>query len=126
MLETALKKIRDEIEKEKNPYVQVVGEFLTNYLEMNPGAAEKIMTEGKTIIKSLDEMKKAAREKAVNGCAVLTEQEGFEIVLKYYGIEGIPQASTPQAPVPEPKNPVQEIAENNPEINLDFDIDEYL
>jgi len=87
MIEKAVIKIRDEIEKNNNPYVQVVGEFLLKYLNNHPEAAEKIMAEDKTIMKSLDEMRKVAEKNRVGNCAVLTDEEGFKVVLKYFGIE---------------------------------------
>lgn len=88
MLEKAILKIKTEMEQNNNnSYIQIVGEFLLRYLESDPSAAEKILTEEKTIAKSLDEMRKAAEKKKVGNCAVLTDQEGFEIVFKYFGIE---------------------------------------
>lgn len=88
MLDKALSKLNAEMEEKKdNPYVQVVGKFLVNYLDMNPEAAEKILAGDKTIAKSLDEMRKVAEKKKVGNCAVLTDQEGFEVVLKYFGIK---------------------------------------
>jgi len=88
MLEKAIKKIKAEMVKNNNPYVQVVGGFLLQYLQVNPNNAEKIIQEGKTIGQSLNEMRKAAEKKKVGNCAVLTDQEGFGEVLKYFGIEG--------------------------------------
>ena len=88
MLDKAIEKIKAEIDGSKiNPYVQVVGDFLLQHLQANPSNAEKIIQEGKTIGQSLNEMKKAAEKKKVGNCAVLTDQEGFGIVLKYFGIE---------------------------------------
>lgn len=88
MLEKAVEKLRNEMSKNNNnAYIQVVGDFLLQHLKKNPEAAEQILAEDKTIIKSLDEMKKAAEKKKVGNCAVLTDQEGFEIVLKYYGMK---------------------------------------
>lgn len=88
MVERAILKIQSEMDQNKNnPYVQVVGGFILQHLEVNPDNAEKILNEEKTIIKSLDEMKKAAEKKKVGNCAVLTDQEGFEVVSKYFGID---------------------------------------
>jgi hypothetical protein len=88
MLNKAIEKIRSEMELNKNnPYVQVVGEFLLQELEVNPASAERILAEGKTVAKSLDEMRKEAEKKKVGNCAVLTDKEGFAIVLKYFGID---------------------------------------
>lgn len=87
MLTEAKKKINDEIVRGDNPYVKVVGEFLLKQLEKNPAAAEKILAENKTIMKSLDVMKKEAKKNKVGDCAVLTDEEGFAIVLDYFEIE---------------------------------------
>ena len=48
-----------------------------------------------------------ARKKAHNGCAVLTEEEGFEIVCNYYGINHYPDGriivnTTPPVPAAKP------------------------
>lgn len=88
MLEKAILKLQSEIGKGNNPYITVIGEFLIQHIKSNPAAAEKIMQADKTIAKSLDAMKEAAKKKAVGGCAMLTDQEGFQIVLKYFGISG--------------------------------------
>ena len=88
MVQEAIKKINDEMDKEKtNPFVRVIGNILLEYLDVDPGAAEKIINKDKAIGKSLDEMRKLAETKKVGNCAMLTDQEGFEIVLKYYDIE---------------------------------------
>ncbi|HCF71976.1 MAG TPA: hypothetical protein DER33_10420 [Syntrophomonas sp.] len=87
MLNQAIKKLKAEMEKDSNSYVQVVGGFLLQHLQSNPESAEKILADDKSIAKSLDAMRKAAEKKKVGSCAVLTDQEGFEIVLKYFGIE---------------------------------------
>lgn len=88
MITNAITKLRTEIDQNKNnPYIQVVGEFLINYLNSDPGQAEKILNPDKTIAKSLNEMRKEAEKKKVGNCAVLTDQEGFEIVLKYFDID---------------------------------------
>lgn len=88
MFINAIEKLKDEMSKNKNnPYIHVVGEFLIQHLNGNPESFKKVLEEGKTIGKSLEEMRKAAEKKKVGNCAVLTDQEGFEIVLKYFGIE---------------------------------------
>lgn len=85
----AIAKLKAEMDGNKNnPYIKVVGEFLLRHLEANPNNAEKIMAADKTIAKSLDAMKEEARKKQHNGMAMLTDAEGFAIVLKYFGIEG--------------------------------------
>lgn len=112
MKEQAIKKLRDEMSKNNNPYAQVVGGFLLQCLDQNPEAAEKILIEGKTIMKSLDEMKKEASKKKAGNCVVLTDQEGFAAVLKYYGIEADVNIQTKPLPAQAPPK----------KINIDFDI----
>src|SRR5690606_19344976 len=90
MLKEAILKIKKEMdENDRHPYVQVVGNFLLEYLEKKPAVAEKILDDKKTIVKSLNAMKKAAEKNKVGNCAVLTDQEGFEVVLEYYDIKEI-------------------------------------
>jgi hypothetical protein len=88
MIDDAVSKLKNEMAQNANDtYVKVIGEFLLKHLELNPGSAEKVMNDGKTIKASLNEMQKEARKKQVNNCAVFSDQEGFEIVLKYFGIK---------------------------------------
>ena len=88
---SAIAKIQSEMDANKaNGYVQVVGAFLLHHLESNPNDAGMIMADGKTILKSLDEMKKVAEKKKVGNCGVIDPQEGFAIVLKYFGIDSAP------------------------------------
>jgi hypothetical protein len=98
----AISKINIEIEKEKsNQYVKVIGEFLIGHLATDPSSAEKIMAKDKTIAGSLTAMQTEAKKKQHGGMAMLTDIEGFAIVLKYYGIEGAASVA-PAAPVPKP------------------------
>ena len=98
----AIEKIQSEMTKNStNSYIQAVGGFLLQYLAENPQDAEKILMADKTIGKSLAEMEKEAKKKKSGSCAVLTDQEGFTVVLKYFGIEG-KAAPTPSAVVMPP------------------------
>lgn len=87
MLNKAIKKINDEIEKEKNPYVKVIGKYLLGVIADNEGAAEKILAADKTIMKSLEAMRKAAEKNKVGNMAMISDEEGFAIVLKYFEIK---------------------------------------
>lgn len=88
MKNQAIDKIKTEMDNNKtNEFVKVVGGFLLQHLEDNADSAEKILQADKTILKSLEEMKKLAKAKAVNGCRMFAPQDGFEIVLKYFGIK---------------------------------------
>ncbi|MED5017909.1 Cas9 inhibitor AcrIIA9 family protein [Paenibacillus chibensis] len=100
-MQEAITKLQSEIEKNKtNPYIQVVGEFLIKHVQANPANAEKILDADKTIGNSLEAMKKEAQKKQVNGMAMLTDEEGFAIVLKYFGFEGtaIPGVGSSEQP----------------------------
>lgn len=115
MIAKAIEKIKAEIGSNKNnTYVQVIGGFLLDYLDQNPQAAEKIMGKEKTIAKSLEEMRNTASKKKTGNFAMLSDQEAFGIVLKYYGIEGNPGAYVP----PGSSAPVQP----KPVKDVDFDI----
>lgn len=88
MLQKAVDRVKKEMEtNQDNSYIQVVGNYIINHLEQNPEDAEKVLNENKTVGKSLDEMRKEAEKKKVGNCAVLTDAEGFEVVLKYFDIK---------------------------------------
>ena len=119
MIENAISKLRTEMgQNNNNPYIQVVGQFLLSHLETNPDIAEKIINSEKTIAKSLNEMEKEAKKRKVGNCAVLTDQEGFDIVLKYFGVEG----QVPSRPV---EIKTVEVRRDEPEVQkaqADFDV----
>jgi len=97
MSNKAIQKLKAEMDSNKNnSYIQVVGEFLLQHLQDNPSNAERIIQEGKTIGQSLNEMKKAAEKKKVGNCAVLSDQEGFKVVLEYFGIKGAVSSVIPK------------------------------
>lgn len=114
MLEQATKKLGTEIEQNQNvPYVRHVGNFLLKHLHNNPDSAEKFMAEGKTIKGSLTEMRKEAQKHQVDNCGVLTDEEGFNVVLRYYGIDAT-------APAP------ASVEEKAPEARFDVKLDDLL
>jgi len=91
MSKAALEKLQKEIESKDNPYVKYIGLYLINYIKNNPNHAENILVEDKTILGSLKHMEKEARKKAREGMAILTDVEGFKIVLEYYEIQEAPE-----------------------------------
>lgn len=98
MLDQAISKIKTEMEHNaSSAYIKVVGEFLLKHLEAHPEAAEKVLSEDKTIAKSLAEMRKVAEKQKDGNVAVLTDQEGFEVVLKYFEIGGTAESAAPAA-----------------------------
>jgi hypothetical protein len=114
-MQEAINKLSTEMEANKaNPYIQFVGDFLIKHVEQNPQDAEKIMIEDKTLGKSLDDMRKVAEKKKVGNVAMLTPDEGFKVVLEYFGIKGdsfaVPVATAPAA---EPKT------DSDFDVNLD-------
>lgn len=87
MLIQAENKIKREMEKEKNAYVKVIGEFLINYIKGNESEAEKIVADDKkSIMGSIEEMRKEANKNRVGNMAMLTPEQGYAVVLKYFGI----------------------------------------
>lgn len=88
MLDKAIEKLDKEIEsqKSKNSYVAVIGEYLIHYVTRHPNEAEKILNDSKTISGALAAMKAEARKKAQAGFAMISDDEGYGIVLKYFGI----------------------------------------
>lgn len=124
MLERAIKKIQDEIAKNKdNPAIKVVGDFLIVQIQSHPEDAEKIMTEKKTVAGAMDFMKEKARKKQKNGYAVIDPDEGLKIVMDYFGIKGaLEDAKTvlkPAKSVSKPKETVPKPAESAFDIDLD-------
>lgn len=84
---SAMDKLRDEMaENAGNRYIQVVGEYLTDYLLDHPEAEAAILTDGKSIKGSLSAMEAEARKVKVGSVAVLDDQTAFGIVRGYFGI----------------------------------------
>lgn len=87
MVTEAISKIKEEMKNGNSPYITVIGEFLLKHLEFNPIDASKILNKDKSISKSVDAMKDVASKRKVGNYAVLTDSEGFEIVLRYFEID---------------------------------------
>lgn len=92
LFEQAVAKIEAEMKSDKTSYVQDVGQYLIEFLKLKPETAEQFMQKDKSIAKSLMAMRKVAEKRQVNGFAGFTANEGFSIVLEYYGIQGGPAA----------------------------------
>ena len=129
MLYKAIKKIETEMEKEKNPYVKVIGDFLLNHLANDPGAAEQILADDKkTIFKSIDAMRKAASKNKTGNCAMLSDAEGYEVVLKYFGIKkkaNEPIKKSEEEKIIDIKSIKQKKVEEKP-IEFKVDLNDYL
>ncbi|WP_152658277.1 hypothetical protein [Oceanobacillus sp. CFH 90083] len=83
-----MKKLQDEMKKENNPYVTLIGNYLLDHLKENPADAKKLEEKDKSIKGSLDAMRKVAEKKKVGNMAMLTDAEGFAVVCDYFGIKG--------------------------------------
>lgn len=129
MLENAIKKLKAEMEANKsNAYIQNVGQYLIEYLGRQPDDAVNIMVDGKTIAKSLAFMRDEAKKQSGGGSfAVITPEQGYGIVMKYYDINNVhvPPAIIPKAAetVPEPvTKSIQVPAPAAAKSSIDFDI----
>lgn len=82
-MEKAIEKLQKEM-KSKDKYIQVIGTYLIGYVNQNKDFAEHIVKEGRTIAGSLSAMKSEAKKNQSGGVGILTDEEGFEIVVKYF------------------------------------------
>lgn len=101
----AMERLRDEMARYANHSgIAVIGEHLTQQLEMRPDIAGRLLEKDKSLSGAYRELEKAARARAKSsGCVVISDREGFAMAEKYYGIpgaeEGAGQAVPPTAPV---------------------------
>lgn len=85
MKEKAIEKINAEMQKNPdNQYIEIIGHYIIDKCN-SEDAANKVMAEGKSLAGCLDQIKNIAREKAVNNVGVVSEQEAFGTVDKYFG-----------------------------------------
>lgn len=92
MLADAIQRIENEIDSEKsNPNIKVIGEFMLHYIQRYPDAANVVCTNGKFLSGAYKAIEDYAKKKPRNGnCVAVAPDEGFEQVLKYFGIEHNP------------------------------------
>lgn len=86
-MEKAIEKLQKEMKTSKEPYVQLIGQYLIDHVRENQADAVHVLDEKKSIAGSLEHMKNMAKKKQKNGYAIFTPDEGFAIILEYYGIE---------------------------------------
>lgn len=116
-MQEAINKLRVEIDGNKdNSYIQVIGNYLLQHIEANPDCAEKFTAGDKSIAKSLDAMAAEARKKQHKGMAMLTDAEGFAIVLKYFEVDGAPVSYSAK----------QELSETTNKPKFDVSLDDFL
>lgn len=87
IIEQAIDKIKAEMSN--NASLKIIGEHVLKHLEVNKKAARSIVEGKKTIKGSIAAMRKEAEKVKVGNMAILTEEEGFKIVDKYFGFVGV-------------------------------------
>jgi len=89
-LNDVINRLEDECEKNKtNQMMRIVCNHVNEKLSNQPdNVLDKILNENLTISSAIDEMKKEAQKNAVGGCGILTDEEGFEIIDSYFGLNG--------------------------------------
>lgn len=86
MKEEAIKKINDEMQKNPdNQYIEIIGQYIIDQCGSEE-MAKAVLAEGKTLRGCLDAIRSLAKKKAVNNVGVVTEEEAFSEVHKYFGV----------------------------------------
>lgn len=109
MIEQAIEKIN--IEMQKNPsdkYTEVIGHYCID--RVTNETAEKFLADGKTLKGALDAVKAVARKNAQNSVCIMSDDEVFSEVNKYFGLSDVATVTAPKQPT-KPKAP---------SLNLDF------
>lgn len=127
MVEQAMAKLKAELRVEKvHPYVSAIGNFLMDFLKDNPTSAEKILTEGKTIIGSMKAMRKIAEKQKVDNFAVLTHEQGFKAVLDYFDIKTSAPGTKTATPNKTNYAPKEPVTAPRPAQRFEASLDEFL
>jgi Zn/Cd-binding protein ZinT len=87
-MDELIKKINDEIQQnEKDVNIKRIGEYILSLVpKLDDKTIAEMMAEDKTIKGSIKKMQQEARKVAVNGCGILTDEEGYKIVREYFSI----------------------------------------
>lgn len=110
MTSAVIEKLKMEMDSNKdNGYVQYVGNFLIERLAKHPEEADKVLLEEKTILGSLEAMRNEASKVKQNNMAMFTPDEGFKIVMNYFGIsQSKAEVANPHtAPSSSPKKTIE-------------------
>ena len=87
MIEQAIAKINEEMQKDpSNSYLEIIGQHVIDQCG-NENVANAVMNEKKTLAGAMKEVMTVAKTKTHGNYAVLTDDEVFEIVEKYFKIE---------------------------------------
>ncbi|MHC1722768.1 MAG: hypothetical protein AB9836_06135 [Aminipila sp.] len=83
----AIAHITDQMmQDQNNPAIVFIEEHLTNICTTE-AVANKLLTEGKSLKKALNQIKEVARKRQVGGCGFVPPDEGLSLVEQYYDIE---------------------------------------
>jgi hypothetical protein len=104
MLKEALVKLQAEVTAAKNKvYVAPVAAYMMEHVRNHPKDAAKVLVEGKTMAGAIAAMKAEAQKGQAGGEGYITDEQGFAIVLDYYGIAALKAAPiVPVAVAPTP------------------------
>lgn len=89
VIEKAIEKIREEMKKNSSEYIQIIGKYLIENIEVNKHSAELIINGNKTLDGCINYMEIAAKKVAHGGVAILTNEQGFKLVSEYYEFVGV-------------------------------------
>ena len=83
-----IEKLEKECEKNTDDMtMRVICNYVVERLEnAKEDVLKNILEKKLSLAGAVDKMKEAAKKVAVGGCGVLTDEEGFEIVSKYFGL----------------------------------------
>ena len=119
---SAIDKIRDEMAMSNKRYVQIIGEYLTGYVQTHPEAGEKILAVDKDIHGSIHWIRSEAEKHKEGNVGIVDDETAFGIVLKYFGITPSQSPSAPALPL---KGASQGEAQTSADVDL-FDLDALL
>lgn len=123
MIENAKVKIKEEMDKSTNPYIKAIGGYLLTNIEINKESAKKINTGELTLQKCLKKTEEIARGRAVNGCAVMSDEEVYKIVREYFEMVAV-QDKILQVEVEEIKE-VHGITDKEEDISFDVNLEDF-
>ena len=125
---SAMDKIRDEMAKSKDNYVQVVGEYLTDYLLAHTEAEAALLDKGKSIEGSLAAVRREAEKVKTGNMAILDDRTVFRIVLNYFGLKSEPDVTKKADDAPKTEgNVIKQPVDVSTEAKSDpFDLDALL
>ena len=75
-----IERIKKLSQEQKDANIKKVAEYLINREDMD----EKYLNEEKNLIDMWDYIKNQAREKAINGCAVMEDQDVYNLAIHYF------------------------------------------